>query len=109
MIECKSIVTPMEINFTKLCGDVVGPDLENPSQYGQLIGALMFLVNTHPDICYVVNTLSQFMIEPYHTLWITTKHISRYLHGSMMQEHPAQKNHYILVSIGSCVSRDLIP
>jgi hypothetical protein len=27
----------------------------------QLIGSLMYLVNTKPDICYVVNVLSQFM------------------------------------------------
>jgi hypothetical protein len=32
--------------------------------YRQLIGSLMYLVNTRPDICFVVNTLSQFMVEP---------------------------------------------
>jgi len=64
MIECKSMVTPMEMNFKKLCGDVVGPNLENPSRYRQLIGALMFLVNTRPYICNAINTLCQFMAEP---------------------------------------------
>jgi hypothetical protein len=29
-----------------------------------LIGSLMYLVNTRPDICFAVNTLSQFMVEP---------------------------------------------
>ena len=33
MTECKSLATPMEMNFKKLCGEVVGPDLENPSKY----------------------------------------------------------------------------
>jgi len=83
MIECKSMVTLMEMNFKKLCGDIIGPTLENSSQYRQLIGALMFLVNTHPDICYALNTLSQFMIEPLHLLWITARHILRYLQGSI--------------------------
>ena len=50
MIECKSLATPMEMNFKNLFGEVAGPDLVNPSKYKQLIGALMFLVNTHPDI-----------------------------------------------------------
>ena len=50
MTECKSLATPMEINFKKLYRDVVGPDLVNPSVYQQLIGELMFLVNTHLDI-----------------------------------------------------------
>jgi hypothetical protein len=28
-----------------------------------------------------VNTLSQYMVEPRHVYWITTKHVLRYLHG----------------------------
>eukprot|EP00253_Pinus_taeda_P002240 PITA_02240 len=79
--ECKSLPTSMKINFKKLCEYVARPDLENPSKYKQLIGALMFLVNAHPDICYVVNTLSQFMPKPLHSHWIPAKHILGYLHG----------------------------
>jgi len=67
IVECKSLATPMEMNFKKLCGDVVGPDLANPSEYRQLIGALMFLLNTRSDICFAVNTLNQFMNEPLHS------------------------------------------
>lgn len=58
--------SPMEMNFKKLCGEVVDPDFANPSKYRQLIGALMFLVNTRPDICFAVNTLSQYEIKPSH-------------------------------------------
>lgn len=83
MKECKSMVTPMEMNFKKLCGDVARPDLENPSQYRQLLGALMFLMNTRLDICYAINTLSQFMTEPCHTHWIIARQILRYLHRSI--------------------------
>ena len=32
--------------------------------YRQIIGSLMYLVHTRPDICYAVNALSQFMCEP---------------------------------------------
>lgn len=77
------MVTPMEMNFKELCGDAAGPDLENPSQYRKLIGALMLLVNNHLDICYAVNTLSQFMAEPHHLHWIAARHILRYFHGSI--------------------------
>eukprot|EP00253_Pinus_taeda_P032018 PITA_32018 len=66
MVECKSMATLMDMNFKKLCGDVAGPDLGNPSEYRQLIRALMFLVNTRTDKCFAVNTLSQFMTDPLH-------------------------------------------
>eukprot|EP00253_Pinus_taeda_P035926 PITA_35926 len=58
MVECKSLPTPMDMNFKKFCGEVSRPDLANPSDYRQLVGALMFLVNAHPNICFVVNTLT---------------------------------------------------
>jgi len=58
MVDCKFVSTPMELNFKKLCGNVVGPELANPFEYKQLVGALMFLVNSCSDICFAVNTLS---------------------------------------------------
>ena len=67
MVDCKFVSTPMELNFKKLSGSVVGPVLSNPIEYRQLVGALMFLVNTCLDICFAVNTLSQQMVEPHHT------------------------------------------
>lgn len=77
MVECNSLDTPMEINFKNLCGDIVGTDLVNPSGYQLLIGALMFLVNTHQNICFIVNTLSQFMTKPLHAHKVTSKHVLR--------------------------------
>jgi len=58
MVDCKSVSTLMKLNFEKLCGSVVAPELANPFEYHQLVGALMFLVNSHPDVCFTVNTLS---------------------------------------------------
>lgn len=69
------MVTLMEMNFKNLCGEDARPDLENPYEYRQLIGPLMFLVNTCQDICYAVNILIQFMTEAPHAHWLTTKHI----------------------------------
>ena len=66
MVDYKSVLTPMELNFKKLSGNAAGPVLANPTEYCQLVGALMFLVNTRPDVCFAVNTLSQHMVEPHH-------------------------------------------
>jgi hypothetical protein len=43
----------------------------------------MYLVNTRPDICFAVNTLSQFMVEPRQEHWVAAKHVLRYLRGTM--------------------------
>ena len=58
MVDCKSMNTPMELNFKKLCESIVGPDLGRPSEYCQLVGTLMFLVNSRPNICLVMKILS---------------------------------------------------
>ena len=43
----------------------------------------MFMVNSHLDICFAVNTLSQFMVEPHHIHWIVAKNLLRYLRGTI--------------------------
>ena len=83
MVECKSMHTPMEMNFKKLYGKAARPSPEKPTEYGQLIGALMFLINTRRNVCFVVNTLSQHMIDPFHAHWIAAKNVLRYLHGTI--------------------------
>jgi hypothetical protein len=51
--------------------------------YRQLIGSLMYLVNTRPDICFVVNTLIQYMVEPRSVHMVGAKHILRYIVGTV--------------------------
>jgi hypothetical protein len=81
MMDCKSMTTPMTINL-KLLSDK-SSDLVDPTMYRQLIGSLMYLVNTRPDICFAVNTLNQHMVEPRQVHWMATKHMLRYLHGTV--------------------------
>ena len=83
MVDCKSVSTLMEPNFKKFSGSVVRPLLENPTDYRQLVGALMFLVNTYPNVCFAVNTLSQHMVEPHHIHWLGAKNLLRYLWGTI--------------------------
>ena len=51
--------------------------------YRQMIGSFMYLTNTIPDICFAVNTLSQFLTDSRHVHLITARHILRYLKGTM--------------------------
>ena len=51
--------------------------------YRQMIGSLMYLTNTRPDICFAVNTLSQFLTNPRNVHLIAAKYILRYLRGTV--------------------------
>ena len=73
----------MATNLKKLCDSATFSQAMNPTQYRQLIGSLMYLVHTRPDICYTVNALSQFMSEPKHIHWVAAKHVLRYLRGTI--------------------------
>jgi hypothetical protein len=81
MLECKSMNTPMEAKL-KLLVDT-SSDFIDATLYRQIIGSLMYLTNTRPDICFAVNTLSQFLVEPRRVHLVAAKHVMRYLKGTM--------------------------
>jgi hypothetical protein len=78
MLNCKPIATPMVMNLKKLFVSSSDSDEIDPTPYRQLIGSLMYLVNTRPDICYAVSALSQFMSQLRQIQWIVVKHVLRY-------------------------------
>jgi hypothetical protein len=43
----------------------------------------MYLTSTRPDICFAVNTLIQFLVEPRRVHLVAAKHVMRYLKGTM--------------------------
>ena len=43
----------------------------------------MYLTNTGPNICFAMNTLSQFLTDQIHVHLITAKHNLRYLRGAV--------------------------
>ena len=81
MEDCRLLSTPMVTNLKKLHASK--GELVDPILYRQLIGSLMYLVNTWPNLCFAVNTLSQFMVEPRRVHWVSAKHVLRYLVGPM--------------------------
>ena len=83
MLDCKSISTSMDANLKKLRDSTSDSKLIDPTMYHQLIGSLMYLTNTRPDICFLVNALSQFMCEPRQIHWIAAKHVLKYLRGTV--------------------------
>ena len=81
MMDYKAMTTPMASNLKLL--SVSSSKSVYATMYYQMIGSLMYLTNTRPYICFVVNTLSQFLTDPRHVHLITAKHIVRYLKGTV--------------------------
>ena len=59
MLDCKPVETPMEMNH-KL-GILPDQALTDKGRYQRLVGRLIYLSHTRPDISYAVSVVSQFM------------------------------------------------
>ncbi|GJR58578.1 ribonuclease H-like domain-containing protein [Tanacetum coccineum] len=80
MLACKPAKTPLMSKLVisnEACDN--DPLLENVTDYQKLMGKLIYLTNTRPDISYVVHCLSQFMHSPLTSYLIIAFRILRYL------------------------------
>eukprot|EP00253_Pinus_taeda_P033317 PITA_33317 len=80
MTECNPLTTPMEQNL-KLTS-IEGKEVEDETNYRQLVGSLIYLTTTRPDISFVVGILSRFMQKPCEGHWAATKRVLSYLKGT---------------------------
>ena len=55
----------------------------NPRLYKRLVGSLMYLSSTRPDIMYAVSLISMFMESPKDSHWKVGKRILRYIAGTI--------------------------
>ncbi|XP_031273413.1 uncharacterized protein LOC116131894 [Pistacia vera] len=81
MLECKPISTPMEQN-TKMCAHE-GKDLEDATMYRKLVGSLIYLTLTRPDISYAVNAMSWYMQNPKKPHLEAVRRILRYVKSTI--------------------------
>ncbi|XP_014490066.1 uncharacterized protein LOC106752807 [Vigna radiata var. radiata] len=77
MLGCKLAPTPADPSV-KLHADE-GVLLTNPSSYHRLIGRLIYLTNTRPDIAFAIQQLSQFVSTPRQPHMQQAMRIIRYL------------------------------
>jgi hypothetical protein len=81
MSNCKPAVTPI-VPGTKLSKDDPSPTV-NSTLYKQLVGSLMYLTSTRPDIMLSVSIISRFMETPTEAHWKAGKRILRYVAGTL--------------------------
>jgi hypothetical protein len=75
--DCKIEHTPLEPNVRFTLQD--GTLLNDATLYRQLVGSLIYLTVTRPDISYVVHMVSQFMTSPRTTHYAVVLRIIRYI------------------------------
>ncbi|XP_071735501.1 uncharacterized mitochondrial protein AtMg00810-like [Rutidosis leptorrhynchoides] len=75
----------------KLQADV-GTPMSDPEVYRRLIGQLIYLTVTRPDICYSVQLLSQFIQSPTSVHFQAAKHLLKYLLNAPSQGVLLAKN-----------------
>ncbi|XP_058217582.1 uncharacterized mitochondrial protein AtMg00810-like [Rhododendron vialii] len=61
MLGCKPADSPIELNH-HLSGDM--GERTDKERYQRLVGRLIYLAHTRPDITYAVGVVSQFMHDP---------------------------------------------
>ncbi|XP_028102694.1 uncharacterized protein LOC114301935 [Camellia sinensis] len=79
----KIIDTPIELHAKFSASD--GIPLEDPTLYRELVGCLVYLTVTRPDISYAVYILSQFVSATRSTHWAALLRTLRYLRGTLLQ------------------------
>ncbi|GFZ21891.1 hypothetical protein Acr_29g0010530 [Actinidia rufa] len=77
MLGCRPASTPMVPNL-KISAES-GELLPDPSIYQRLVGRLIYLTNTRPDLTFAVSIVSQFMHSPRTSHLDAVYHILRYL------------------------------
>jgi hypothetical protein len=81
MDDCNPMQVPI-IPGTKLTRDGEGEKIDS-TYYKQMIGSLMYMTATRPDLTYVVSLISRFMEAPTELHYQVVRKILRYLKGTL--------------------------
>ena len=84
LTDSKTVGTPVEFNAHLT--PTGGKPLSNPSFYRRLVGSLVYLTVTRPDISYVVHQVSQYLSAPRSTHYAAVLRILRYLKGTFFHD-----------------------
>ncbi|XP_047342761.1 uncharacterized mitochondrial protein AtMg00810-like [Impatiens glandulifera] len=80
LTDSRIVDTPLETNVRYSSSD--GTPLEDYGMYRTIIGSLVYLTVTRPNIAHAVHVLSQFVTTPTTVHWATVLRILRYLQGT---------------------------
>ena len=80
LTDTRTVATPMELHLQLRAAD--GTPLSDPTRYRHLVGSLVYLTVTRPDISHAVHILSQFVSAPTSVHYGHLLRVLRYLRGT---------------------------
>jgi hypothetical protein len=70
------------VNLSATC---TSPEVD-ATLYRWLVGSLLYLTHTHPDLSFVVGLVARYMQTPHESHWKATKRILHYVRGTVQFE-----------------------
>jgi hypothetical protein len=84
MDDCKPTPSPFQYGF-KLTATCTSPKVD-ATLYHQLVGSLLYLTHTRPDLSFDVGLVSRYMKTPHESHWKAAKMILHYVRGTVQFE-----------------------
>ena len=81
MDNCKPTPSPFQ-SGVKLSTTCTSPEVD-ATLYCQLVGSLLYLTHTRPDLSFVVGLVARYMQTPHESHWKAAKRILRYVRGTV--------------------------
>ncbi|KAL0303814.1 UNVERIFIED_CONTAM: Retrovirus-related Pol polyprotein from transposon RE1 [Sesamum radiatum] len=107
MLDAKPAPTPFPSGLKLVLAD--GSLLPDPNRYRRLVGRLLYLGFTRPDISFAVQQLSQFLQAPRSSHWDAAIHVLRYLKGTPSTSLFFSSSSSVQLSAFSDASLGLLP
>jgi hypothetical protein len=100
MLGCKPVVSPIDVK-TKMSADA--REQVDRERYQKLVGRLIYLCHTRPDISFVVSVVSRYMHDPRKDHMDAVFHIQRYLKSAPKKDLIFRNNWHMNI-VGYCDS-----
>jgi hypothetical protein len=81
-MDISNLVKNPIVSGCKLSKDEKGTKVDT-NMFTQVVGSIMYLITTRPDLMYSVSLISIFMLCPIEQYWLPVKRLFRYLKGTM--------------------------
>ena len=81
MEDCKPAPSPFQ-SGVKLSVTCTTPEVD-ATLYRQLVGKILYLTHTRPDLSFAVGIVARFMHQPHEIHWKEAKRILQYIRGTV--------------------------